>query len=305
MLEISNNSTSIFRACQRRYAWNYIEGLKPIRKPHALTLGGILHEAFNQYYLKVDPDDILKYIMTTMDEEISKAGPHEAEDFLIVKYTLVAMWTSFPFKLDGFVDILPEMEFRVPVPGMKDVVYVGKVDGLIIDQQDRTWIRELKSTSQAFSLFETRVKQSPQGTGYIWALRKLGHQVQGMIYDYTKKPLLRKGVNEDVATFGMRIIQDYKQRPDIYYKRHYSYRSDEELALFEEDLKSVAQDIQQRIKDNRWHRNQEQCWSYNSECPYLRICFKKEPDPLTISLFYEQKTSINKGAPSDNVGKTS
>lgn len=295
MLEISNNSTSIMRSCQQKYKFTYIDGLKPIRKSSALTLGGVLHEAFDMYYNNFPTTDVLTYIHDTMNNQIAKSGPEELEDITINKYILTGMWGSYPFKLDGFKKIEPEKEFRIKVPGTKGIVFVGKVDGLVTDLNDRMWVRELKTTTQSFSQFEVKSRRSTQGTGYIWAMRKLGYPVEGLIYDYVKKPLLRKGTSEDMNGYGMRIVNDYKLRPDIYFKRHNSYRTNDDLEIFENDLRQCAYDIRRRANDGKWYRNPDQCWNYNSECPYMKICFQKAPDPLTVQLYYEQRPTISKG----------
>lgn len=295
-LEISNNSSSIMRSCQKKYFWTYVEGLRPLKKSAALSLGSILHAAFDMHYKNFTALEVMQYINDTMDAQIAKADPIAAEDLSLIKYTLTGMWMNYPFKLDAFSKIEAEKEFRIKVPGTYGLVFVGKVDGLVTDLNGKMWVRELKTTSQTFQQFESRVRQSSQGTGYIWAMRSLGYPVQGVIYDYIKKPLLRKGVNEDVGTFGARIVNDYSSRPDMYYKRHHSYRLDEELALFENDLRQVAKDIRRRSKDGQWYRNPEQCWNFNSECPYLKICFRKVPDLLTVELYYERKPTIFKGA---------
>ncbi len=299
MLEVSNNSTSIMRSCQKKYYWNYIEGLKPIRKTNALSMGGIIHKAFEIYY-NGDSFAAFKYIQETTDELIATVPPEEVEDLRIMKYTLTGIWNYHPFKTSDFKEIFPEMEFRVRVPGTRGIVYVGKIDGLVVDLNGRLWIRELKTTSQPFSQFEVRCRQSAQGTGYMWALKQMGKSIEGILYDYVKKPLLRKGVNETMDGYGQRIMHDYGNRPDVYYKRHPSYRSDLELDLFEEDLRQVALDIRKRTHDQRWHRNTDQCWNYNSECPYLKICFKK-PDPMTLQVYFDKNPTVNKGG--SNAGR--
>lgn len=304
MLEISNNSTSIFRSCQMKYNWNYIQGLKPIRKSNVLSLGSILHKAFELYY-EGDPA-ALKHIQQTIDDLISIAPPEDVEDLRIMQYTLVGMWQYHPFKLSDFQSIEPEIEFKIKVPGTRGIVFVGKIDGLVTDLNGRKWVRELKTTSQAFSQFEVRCRQSSQGSGYIWAMRQLGIPVEGVLYDYIKKPLLRKGVNESADMYGQRIMYDYGNRPDVYYKRHPSYRSNDELHMFEQDLRQVAFDIRKRTHDGKWHRNTDQCWNYNSECPYLKICFKNPPDPMTLQVYFDKKVTVNKGGTNGNVscGKT-
>ena len=302
MLEISNNSTSIMRSCQKKYHWTYIAGLKPIRKTTSLSLGTVLHSAFDMYYKGFQATEVYKYIIDTMDEQLSKVSPEETEDVTIAKYILIGMWNNYPFNLDGFKKIEAEKEFRVNVPGISDVVFVGKVDGLVTDHQNKLWVRELKSTSQTFEQFEVRARRAQQASGYIWAMRKLGYPVEGIIYDYVKKPLLRKGKAEDMHQYGYRILTDYSTRRDMYYKRHYVYRTQEELDMFEDDLRSCATDILARSQDGCWHRNSDQCWNYNTECPYLKICYQKIPDPLTVQLYFETKQTPNKGGV--DVGRT-
>lgn len=294
LLEISNNSSSIMRSCQKKYYWTYIKGLKPKKKSTALTLGGVLHAAFDMHYNKFSASEVLQYIKFIMDEQISK-NQDMAEDLLLAKYILIGMWTNYPLNLDDFVNIEPEKEFRVNVPNTRGLVFVGKIDGLITDKSGKIWVRELKTTSQTFQQFESKVRQSPQGTGYIWACRQMGIPVQGVIYDYVKKPLLRRGVSETIDGFGQRIISDYATRPDMYYKRHFSYRIEEELRLFEEDLKQVSKDIRTRSKDGKWYRNPDQCWNYNQECPFLRICFKENPSEFVVEANYDQKATKDKG----------
>ena len=286
MLEISNNSTSIYRSCPKKYYWNYIKGLRPYKKSSALTLGSIVHSAFDMYYSGFSEMEVLRYINDTSDEEIAKAAPDVSEDLVVVKYTALAMWLSYPKDLSIFEEIKPEVELRVPlIPGVEVVL---KVDGLI-KQEGKHWIRELKTTGMSFSQFEKRCKSSPQCSLYTWAVRRHGIPAEGVIYDFIKKPLLRKNLKENKDQFGKRIVDDMKDRPEFYFKRHYSYRSDEELDIFEKDLIHTAEDMKIRINSGAWYRNTDACWNFNSACQYMPICFSKKPDELTMDVFYEQQ----------------
>jgi len=293
MLEISVNSLSTIRGCPMKYKWHYIDGYTPYKKSNHLTLGSAIHSAFDMYYNKFPDEEVMKACKDMIDAEISKASPAESEDLHLLKYVLLGMWINFPKSLSSFNKIDPELKFRIKL--FDDIWFVGRVDGLVRDDEGRLWVRELKTTSMSFQQFERRSKTATQGTAYVWAMRKLGHPVVGMMYDFIKKPLLRKGVRDDVDTFGARIMDDYKKRPEFYFKRHFSYRNEEELALFEEDLLKTALEIRDRAKNNNWCRNQDQCWNFNSECPYLKICFQKVPDPLTLQLYFEHKPRENKG----------
>jgi len=286
MLEISNNSTSIYNSCPKKYYWNYIRGLRPYKKSTALSLGSIVHSAFDMHYNKFSESEVLKYISDTADEEIAKSPPDQSEDLVIMKYTALAMWLGFPKDLSLFEEIKPEMEMKVElVPG---VIIMLRLDGLV-KQDGRFWIRELKTTGMSFEQFEKRCETSQQCSLYTYAVRRSGIPVEGIIYDFIKKPLLRKSLKEDKDQYGKRIVDDYKARPDNYFKRHYSYRNQETLDLFEEDLVDTAQDMLQRFETNTWYRNTESCWNFNSACQYMPICFSKEPDQLTLDVYYEQQ----------------
>ena len=286
MLEISNNSTSIYRSCPKKYYWRYLRGLVPFKRSTALSLGSIVHSAFDMYYSGASSDEVTKFIATTASEEIAKAPPEMSEDLLVMKYTALGMWLYYPKDLSIFEDIQPELEVKIDF--MDGVSLVLKLDGLL-RRDGNMWIRELKTTGLSFSQFEKRCETSPQCSLYTYAMRKSGVDVQGVIYNFVKKSLLRRHIKENKEQFGRRILNDYQKRPEYYYKRHYAYRSQEHLDLFEEDLKTTARDILTRCKGEDWPRNPDACWNFNSACEYIPICFQKVPDNLTIDLFFKKQ----------------
>ena len=288
ILEISNNSTSIYKSCPMKYYWRYLEGLVPFRRSSALSLGSIVHSAFDMYYSGFSADEVTAYIEKTADEQIASALPEMTEDLVVMKYTALGMWQNCPKDLSVFEEIKPELELRIKLPGTRGIKVVLKIDGLVkID--GKMWIRELKTTGLSFSQFEKRCETAPQCSLYTYAVRKAGHDVHGVIYDFIKKPSLRRHVRESKDDFGKRISLSYKERPEFYYKRHYSYRSKEMLDLFETDIRQVAREIRTRCNKGKWYRNPDACWNFNSACAYMPICFQKEPDKLTIDLFFQRK----------------
>ena len=287
MLEISNNSISIFRSCQKKYYWNYIKGYAPFKKSNALSLGSIFHSAFNMFYNGCTDEEIVKFITDTCNDLIAQAPADQEEDFVIMKYTLLGMWMYYPKDLSLFSDIKPEITVRLKfIYGTRIIL---KADGLVTNADGRIWIREVKTSGLPFSQFERRCQLSHQASLYTYALKKLGYPVDGVMFDYIKKPGLRKSMKENKDQFGYRIMMDYKARPDFYYQRHFAYLSNEKLELFEKDLKATTKDIKRRCRDGEWSRDTDSCWKYNSPCPYLPICFMREPDLLTIQLFFKQE----------------
>ena len=205
-----------------------------------------------------------------------------------VNYLLNAKAISLDIKLSplkDFQSILPEHQFSLDFNGMS---IEGRLDGLV-QKDGKWWVRETKTTSLAQRQFKERVTISDQATLYYWAARKLGFPVEGIMYDALHKPLLRKSQKEDANGFGLRIRLDYQQRPEHYFTREYVYRTELDIKMFEEDLLAFQKDLIQKDKEGGYYRNQNSCMSFNSACPYLKICFTEKPDPLLLQLFFKPR----------------
>ena len=292
-MHLSNNSSSVARSCWKKYYWRYVAKLTPIRQSSSVTLGKVVHEAFDLHYKNTPRTDIIKYITSTFDDEINAVSPEEQEKIVVNKYTALGMYSNCPQlqNTQQFEAVESEKEFSVPlVRGNRydeRVDYEGRVDG-IVKKHGKWWLRELKTTGQTQRIFEQRIASSSQGTGYVWAMRKLGFPVVGIMYDYVKRPLLRKRVMEDQFSFGNRILADYSVKPEMYFKQMYSYRSDQEIKLWEEDTVNIIKELRKKKKNTAtFYRNTDSCYNYNWECDYKKICFEAKPDPLTLQLYFQ------------------
>jgi hypothetical protein len=285
-MELSYNNGSTFRGCQKKFYWRYIERLEPVVRLTSLTLGAVLHEGFDLFYKGGSDSEVYQYITDRFNEEISKQEAPDQEDLLIAKYTAMGMWLYYPYKAEKYEKIASEEKFSVPL--LPDVNFIGKVDGRI-KQGGHWWVRELKTTGLNQRQFEGRCRTSAQGTGYVYGLTKSGYDIKGILYDYIKKPILRKGMTETADEFGRRIMRDYKDRPKMYYAHHYSYRTPVDLHHFEVDTKNLAEDILAKLANGKFYRNMDQCWNFGSECPYSSICFTEVPDSLTLQVYFNRK----------------
>jgi len=285
-LEISHSSSSMARACPMKYNWRYVQGYKPLRKSSALALGSVIHEAFDKYYQGDTDAGACRYIANTMDDQLSSASLTEREDLEKIKHTALGMWTNYPSKnLKEFQEIKSEKEFKVRLGKLRNVLFVGKTDRLI-KKDGKWWVGELKTTGLPFQNFKNRMSTSAQVTAYVYAWRMKGYPVEGVIFDFIKKPLLRKGVNESSMDYCVRIRDDYSRRPAQYFARHFEYRSDADIQRWLRDTVSTVKNIR-RIWRGECNRNPDNCWNYNSECPYKKICFTDTVDPLTVQLYFE------------------
>jgi hypothetical protein len=253
--------------------------------PYPVTLGTIVHDAFEQFYLGESDEGVLKYIRNAFDKAISEVGFADQEDLLINKYMALGMWEFNPYKLEKFEFIAPEESFVVM---LGEDVFTGRVDGRI-KKNGTWWVREVKTTAMNQRQFEGRMQTSSQASGYIWAMRKLGHDVQGVMVDFLKRSLLHKAVDETAHDFGRRVYLDYHDRPKYYFGRIWTYRSPVDFQHYEEDMLGLLEDIKRHTADNKWYRNYDQCWNYNAECPYKKICYQEVPDSLTLELYFKRR----------------
>jgi hypothetical protein len=272
-----------------KYKFRYIDKLEPRTRIPAITLGKIIHNAFDLFYRGASDENVTSFISESFDDEIAQHELTDQEDLMVAKFTALGMWAHYPYKdLSRYQDIFSEEEFDVPLGRSRIFRFIGRVDGRV-RIVNKWWARELKTTSLNQRQFEQRQMVSPQATGYVYGLYKRGIDCKGVIYDYIKKPLLRKGVSDTAESFGKRIVEDYRNRPQMYYHQQYVYRTPVDLRHFEQDMTQLAREIRKRGRSGKFYRNQDACWSFNAECPYAKICFAETPDPLTVDLYFDKK----------------
>lgn len=281
-MNLSYTKVATFRQCPMKYKWKYIDGLEPITRQTHFKLGSIVHKAFEEFYKGQSDQLCLDNIIKSFDREISSAELSDQESLLLAKHTAIGMWKNNPFKT-GYKDYKAEQDFTFRI-GRLNFKYVGRVDGLFTVDGKR-WVREFKTTSD--SKFENKIGVSQQATGNIFAFRDSG--VFGAMYDIIMKPKLYKKQTENAEQLAKRIEEDYKWRPDFYFKRKFTYRSPVDMENFKKDTVAVYRSIKNMTRTGRFYRNCESCYSFNAECPYMKICFSEKPDPLTVELMFKKK----------------
>src|SRR3990167_250609 len=296
---ISYSSLATFKSCKKKYFFKNQLGLVPKRSEGAsVSVGKSIHGAFESYFRGIDIKSCHAQIIKDFDKAIGESqSMNEEEDQTVGKYIALGMWENYPFTSVIFNKIYPEQKFKVPV---KDtgIDMVGVLDGLIFDQ-GKYWIREVKTTGMNLNELKRRADVSYQATGYIWAMQQiLKQRVHGVFYDMIRKPLLRKGQYETATTFGERNYDYYKDpaNQSKLYDRHYSYRSELQLNLFEQDLLADITDMNNALDTNSFQRSTDACFMYGRECPYKSICFQEVLDPIIVDGLFDKRQK----SPDDN-----
>jgi hypothetical protein len=93
--------------------------------------------------------------------------------------------------VDRFTPVRVEVEFEVPIAlrlGDDDIVYQGRLDGIVQDEQGWYWILEHKTAGQFANMEHLPLDE--QLTSYGWAMQhQLGIQIKGAIYSEALKDI--------------------------------------------------------------------------------------------------------------------
>lgn len=288
-MHLSYSGMTVAKQCWKKYDWKYNHGIEPIDQGRHVKLGKIIHEAFEKYYNGATDASVSKFIAEEFAFERSRVELTDVEEVMISEAMCVGMWTAFPKDMHVFQEIIPEREFKLDVGGIE---IVGRMDGLV-KKDGRWWVREMKTTSLNHRQFKERMEVSEQASLYVWAAKKIGFDVCGVVYDGLHKPALRKTQRETADEFASRIKKDYRDRPDVYFQREYVYRTDAAIKQFETDLMDMVRDLMVKKEHGGWYRNTNSCLSFAGECSYKKICFMDKVDELTLQLFYKQQEVEN------------
>lgn len=296
---ISYTQCSFMKSCPMKYKFRYVDGLQPKKKSSSLMRGKVVHEAFEKFFNGETKESILQFIHDAFNKVLGKATVEEEEEMLLSKYTTLGMVENYPLELSEFDEIIPEEAFTVRVPRMRGVEFTGRVDGLV-KKKGLWWIREVKTTGNTQMQAETRARVSSQASGYVWGINARDHlNVQGLLYDFINKSRLKKRESDTATSFGERILEDYRAhmidpktgkelKTSRMYHRYYTYRSLTVLDEFVKDLEKIARRIRDAKREKDFMRNTDACYSYNTECPYLKICFLQHADSEMLNAFYER-----------------
>jgi hypothetical protein len=187
----------------RRGTW-----LHALQEAHHKTWAGIEGESWEDVHERL-VDEFDGYF----DEEKSELGdlPDEA-------YRLWQGYLRFWGKTEeqytvAEIDGKPAVEVIVEVPltkwSIKDP-FKGRIDLVVEDAEyGGLWIWDHKWVSRVPEADERMM--SPQNVMYIWALRKLGYDLRGFVYNYgrTKPPVVPRLLKAGTLSLAQRMDTDY------------------------------------------------------------------------------------------------
>jgi hypothetical protein len=288
-LFISHSLTRDWKACRRKFFWNYLARLTPRKISIPYFVGSHFHMGMEHFYAGEDPDKFIPGIITSMEEKAKKAvflSPEEEEKLMLQSAIVTGMLRGYTktyakdlkkWKVVG----RPEKDFVIPIAGDTGLAYVGQID-LIVRFEGKLWIVEHKTAGRLDKNYIDRLALDTQITGYsIGAKFSLKEPVAGVVYNVAKKPQIRQKKDETKPEFAQRIEDDYMARPEFYFYRETLFRDAGAATEYKAEVSEMAADMQDNLAAvkklgaakalPRFYRNTDHCTA-RGPCPYLDIC---------------------------------
>jgi len=255
----------------------------------ALRVGSAFHRALEAEYKGENIDAV-------MAEAVS--DPYDLALVAAMFHAHHEHWQSAPLDVVQAEEIF-KIPLRNPDTGGLTTVWdlAGKTDKIVKLSDGRLALMEHKTTNRDFTPgadYWVALHLDQQLSIYVIAARALGHDVQTILYDVMRRPMLRphmatpdanrkykkdgslyanqRETDELPDEFAARIAADIAERPDHYFARI-------EIARLQQDLDECAWEVwqQQQIireaqKSGRWYKNPNSCFSNYGTCEYLSIC---------------------------------
>jgi tetratricopeptide (TPR) repeat protein len=285
-----NSEISDYQRCRKKWNWRWNEGYTPKKQNSKLFFGNLMHKYLETLYKTGWTTD------ATNEEESVDQDPVACEE----------IWNMFYHVSNGYEDkwwendkeweiIATEFEFEVPLDDK--ITYTGTID-LIFQHKGKIWFMDHKTTS-SLDIYDNNSRMDRQISRYWWALKKLGYDVGGFIYniilkDYPVAPKVLKngklstaknqnttlelyeGAIEELGQFKeayMDFLEYLENYPREYFRRVSVTRSDAELAnaMFEFYQAALeATEIKEQENSPRIYRNITKDCSW--DCPFMDAC---------------------------------
>jgi len=241
-----------FALCPRKYNLRFNQG-RVLKTPQtAPEFGKGIHAGLDSWYMTHDIDKAISVFKETFTEQldVDSKRSHALGEWMIRNYAQT--YGNQPWKL-----ISSEKEFTLAFG--EDVNFIGRIDK-IIEWNNSLWVVDHKTTSGIGPSSTKMAEPNAQFTGYVWAARKLGHAVCGIILDMlsTAQGLLSASSRSRLTPL----------------LRYDSYRSDDMLKEWEEEFTRNIAHLRDCELSGQWPASGmfNGACVYYGECPFRKVC---------------------------------
>lgn len=282
---LTNSQLSTAKTCLRKHQLAYVLGIRPDRDAMPLRMGKAFHLGLDEKSKGKSADESILSAIATYD----KAAPHFADaehetDWLVEREIVSCLLSAYFWRwaeMDAALTVVAsEMAFEMPLlnpetnRASRKYVYAGRIDKIVRLSDGRLAVMEHKTSGSDLtpeSDYWKRLRIDSQISNYCLGARHLGHHVETVLYDVTRKPSIRLKKTETVAQYSERLIADIGARPEWYFARREIPRLEADLTEAAFDLWQTAQIVGDCDRLNRWPRNTSSCVGFG-KCAYFDLC---------------------------------
>lgn len=276
---VTNSEVKTFRRCPREWQLSYVLGYRPRSQGAALRLGTYVHVGLEWWWQRVSA-------LEPFCPQPGDLDPFEAARGNAMLHGYDARWFDEPIEV-----LAVEQEFRLPLvnpdTGRASMTYqlAGKLDA-VARVDGKVYLVEHKTTSEDCSPgsdYARRLRIDGQVSLYYAAVRALGWEPAGVLYDVLRKPGLRplkagkagktRKQDETPEEFGTRcaasLAADHYQRFEV-------TRLEQEERDAAADVWLTTQQMREAELHQSYPRNPDSCIRFGATCSYFAVCTGEE-----------------------------
>lgn len=213
---LTHSRSSSFKECRKKHYFSYELAMRPITDAKALRQGSAFHSGIAALGEG-----------KSVEEACELAGKHYLDmpshfdeyDWLIERETVLRTvcayswrWSTMPLEY-----VLVETGFQLPLinpatgKATPSFDLAGKIDGIVRLEDGRLAIKESKFLGEDIShdgSLWRRLRRDSQVSIYVIAARRMGHDVDTVIYDVARKPTIAPTDVPILDENGLKIVLD-------------------------------------------------------------------------------------------------
>jgi len=282
---LTQSSIGAVQACAFRYNLKYNEGLAPLDKAVHLYIGSVFHlgvECFRKRQSIGKVEDFRE-----LGQALDDMGGDAA---CITRAMLIAYFERY--QDDGWEFVSVEKKWETG-PHPLGFNMQGVVDALVDDGNDGVLLVETKTTARLDGSYLEGLWSRRQTLVYDMAMRSLGYDVTGIVYDIVQKPSIRRlkatpeakrkykkdgeliarhrAVDESDEEYMVRLSAWYADHPEAFHREPVLH-TQSQLDDMARDVLGVMSLINHYAEQDFWPRSLTSCYAYNRACEFVPYC---------------------------------
>ena len=266
-IKVSHSELMSFDKCEFNWDLSYRQGWMKREKKSNLAIGTIYHECLNIHYKNLGQDtvslvkDYLLRVTREWREEIHGTDLNNLQIGGRLAIRFIEDWAGYADREYEIVDTEKYVEVELKTPKGRSYTLCGIIDGLFLHKESwKLWVVERKTVGQGKFWSDIEIIMDAQTPTYTAALREMGLDVFGILYDMANTYQYAKPQEQPIEKF---------------FQRKKTYRTPVELDGFLTEMGRQVDDMIDKRENPEWIPRR----SLKRDCAG---CFFQEPCLLSL-----------------------